>query len=124
MVLKEYKCIDGYNEIVRKLGSNYTNLDEDYKEYLDELKNAAVEFIVCKDELDVSDIEEGQLRQIIGKNGCYFIMTTHNYNLDFLWYNKESTSIEFWGPKKNINGAMKVIEGRINRFRHNIQITQ
>ena len=70
MVLKEYKCIDGYNEIVSKLGSNYTNLNEDYKEYLDELKNAAVEFIVCKDELDVSDIEEGQLRQIIGKNGC------------------------------------------------------
>ena len=124
MVLKEYKCIDGYNEIVSKLGSNYTNLNEDYKEYLDELKNAAVEFIVCKDELDVSDIEEGQLRQIIGKNGCYFIMTTHNYNLDFLWYNKENTSIEFWGPHKNINGAMKVIEGRINRFRHNIQITQ
>jgi hypothetical protein len=120
MVLKEYKCIDGYNEIVNKLGSNYTNLDEDYKVYLGELKNAADGFIVCKDELSVSDLEEGELKQIIGKNGCYFIMTTHNYNLDFLWYNGESKCIEFWGPQKNINGGMAEIQRRINRFRNKI----
>jgi len=117
MVLKEYICLDGYNEIVTKLGSSYSNLDDDYKEYLEELKNAVDGFIVCKDELNVSDLEESQLKQIIGKNGCYFIMTTHNYNLDFLWYNGVSKCIEFWGPQKNINGGMQEIQRRINRFK-------
>ena len=55
MVLTEYKCIDGYNEIINKLGCSYKNLDADYKVYLDDLKNAADEFIVCKDEINVSD---------------------------------------------------------------------
>ena len=117
MVLKEYRCIDGYNEIVSKLGSNYKNLDEDYKQYLDELMNAAAEFIVCKDELCVSDLKEDQLKQVIGKSGCYFIMTTHNHNLDFIWYNVESKCIEFWGPEKNINSGMKEIQRRVNKFR-------
>ena len=76
------------------------------------------EFIVCKDELDVSDLEESQLKQIIGKNGCYFIMTTHNYELDFMWYNADNKCIEFWGPKLNINGGMKQIKQRIDKFRN------
>jgi len=120
MVLTEYKCIDGYNEIINKLGCSYKNLDEDYKLYLDDLKNAADEFIVCKDEINVSDLDEEQMKRVIGKNGCYFIMTTHNYNLDFLWYNGESKCIEFWGPKKNINGGMYEIQRRIDRFRNKI----
>ena len=51
----------------------------------------------------------------LGANGCYFIMTTTNCGLDFLWHNREEKTIEFWGPKANIEHAKSVISNRIHK---------
>ena len=116
MFLSEYKCLHGYQEIIDKLGDMYTNLDAEYKGYLENLRDASEEFVVTKGEYDVKDVKEDTLKQVIGKNGCYFILTTRNYELDFLWYNRNTQMIEFWGPRKNVlNGSNEIIK-RIEKY--------
>ena len=111
----EYSCFDGYTEIKDKLGSGYDSLNEEYKSYLEEMRDASDEFIVNKYVIDVSEVSDDTLKQVIGANGCYFIMTTRNYRLDFIWHNREGKGIEFWGPKDCIMGAVKKIEMRLKK---------
>ena len=113
--LREYSCLDGYNEIKEKLGEGYDKLNEEYKKYLEELRDASEEFIVNKYVLDVSEVSDDTLKRTIGSNGCYFIMTTRNYDLDFIWHNREGKTIEFWGPSVCIKGAVKEIEKRLKQ---------
>ena len=112
----EYSCLDGYTEIKEKLGEGYDTLNQEYRMCLEELRDASTEFIVNKYVIDVSQVSDKTLKQVIGANGCYFIMTTRNYNLDFIWHNLEGKTIEFWGPKDCIMGGLKEIESRIKRY--------
>jgi len=112
---KEYSCLDGYNEIKDKLGEGYDTLNEEYRGYLEELRDASEEFIVNKYVMNVDKVSDNTLKVVIGANGCYFIMTTRNYRLDFIWHNREAKTIEFWGPKDCIMGAVKEIEKRVKR---------
>ena len=50
---------------------------------------------------------------MIGKEGCYFIKTTQDCDLDFVWHNRNTQMIEFWGPKDNINKGISAIKYRI-----------
>ena len=43
-------------------------------------------------------------RQVIGKGGCYFHLTTHN------------CKIHFWGDKYPLIRAMKIISSRIRKY--------
>ena len=115
MTYTKFDCIDGFNEIRQTLGDNYDTLNNDYKGYLEELENASKEFIVWRYSLDITAVSDDAMKQIIGANGCYFIMTTKNCGLDFLWHNREKQTIEFWGPKANIEQAKSVINNRIQR---------
>lgn len=117
MIISEYNCLDGYNKIKETLGENYENLNIEYKGYLEELRDASSEFIVTKGELDVKNISKDTLKRVIGKDGCYFILTTRNYRLDFLWYNKDTEKIEFWGPKQNVLDGSEEIKRRIEKYR-------
>ena len=112
---QEYSCLDGYNEIKEKLGSGYDSLNEEYKGYLEELRDASDDFVVNKYVMNVDKVSDKTLKQVIGANGCYFIMTTRNYRLDFIWHNREGKTIEFWGPKDCIEGGVKEIESRVKR---------
>lgn len=53
------------------------------------------------------------LKQVIGKNGCYFHKTTEECNIDFLWHNREHNRFEFFGQKANLIHAMNIIRSRI-----------
>ena len=113
--LKTYTCLDGYNKIKETLGDSYDNLNEEYKGYLEELRDASSEFVVNKYEMDVNSISDVTLKQVIGANGYYFILTTRNNKLDFIWHNRESKRIEFWGPASCIKNAVSIIQSRINK---------
>ena len=119
MSFSTYKCIDGYNEIKEKLGDTYDSINTEYKGYLEEMRDASEEFVVTKGEWDVSNVTETTLKQVIGKDGCYFILTTNNYGLDFIWYNKDTKKIEIWGPINNVKKGWREINKRIVRFNVN-----
>ena len=36
-------------------------------------------------------------KQVIGKDGCYFHLTTEKTGVFFIWHNRKSNKFEFWG---------------------------
>jgi len=57
------------------------------------------------------------IRRIIGRNGCYFKMTTENFGLFFVWHSRSTNHFHLWGPNiDNLNGAVEVINHRINNY--------
>ena len=63
---------------------------------------------------DIIDVDI--IKQIIGKDGCYFKMTTLNTGVDFIWHDRAENQFCFWGPKENVLKAMKIIQGRIDKY--------
>lgn len=56
------------------------------------------------------------IKQIIGKDGCYFKKTTENCNIDFIYYNQKEELFMFWGQSVyTVTNAMKIIRSRICR---------
>ena len=53
------------------------------------------------------------MKQVIGKKGCYFHLTTTNCNIEFIWYDKKSNKVYFWGNKFELIKAMNIIKHRI-----------
>lgn len=49
-------------------------------------------------EMDVSDYAEDDMFKFIGKDGKKFYYLTRVLGLDYLWYDKERSKIEIWGP--------------------------
>jgi len=63
---------------------------------------------------DIIDVDI--IKQIIGKDGCYFKMTTSNTDVDFIWHDRGENQFCFWGPKENVLKAMKIIQERIDKY--------
>ena len=55
-------------------------------------------------------------RQVIGKGGCYFHMTTQNSGIHFIWHDRQSNKFLFWGDKFQLISAMKIIYSRIQKY--------
>ena len=56
------------------------------------------------------------IKQVIGKDGCYFKKTTENCGIDFIYYDQEHEVFMFWGPSHfTVTNAMKIIRSRICR---------
>ena len=55
-------------------------------------------------------------RQVIGKGGCYFHMTTQNCAIHFIWHDRQSNKFLFWGDKYPLISAMKIIYSRIQKY--------
>jgi hypothetical protein len=54
-------------------------------------------------------------KQIIGKDGYYFKLTTINTGVDFIWHDRKENHFLFWGPKVCVVQAMKIIQSRIRK---------
>ncbi len=52
-------------------------------------------------------------KQVIGKDGYFFKLTTTNTNVDFIWHDRGGNNFLFWGEKANVIQAMKIIRSRI-----------
>ena len=59
-------------------------------------------------------LEPGACKQVIGKDGCYFKMTTVNTGVDFIWHDRTENHFLFWGPHQSVLEAMKMIRGRMD----------
>lgn len=54
------------------------------------------------------------LKKIIGKDGHWLKLTSHNYNLDYLWFDTKQQQFLFWADNiNNCEGANKEIQKRI-----------
>jgi len=60
--------------------------------------------------------DDGQniIRQVIGRGGCYFHLTTQNTGIDFIWHDRAQNKFFFWGTKYPLIRAMKIIDKRIS----------
>jgi len=58
-------------------------------------------------------IDVDMIKQIIGKDGYYFKLTTTNTGVDFIWHDRVENHFLFWGEKKCVVQAMKIIQSRI-----------
>lgn len=57
------------------------------------------------------------IKQVIGKDGCYFKKTTENCGIDFIYYDQEHEAFMFWGATNfTVTNAMKIIRNRICRI--------
>ena len=63
---------------------------------------------------DIIDVDI--IKQIIGKDGCYFKLTTFNTGVDFIWHDRAENQFCFWGPKDSVLKAMKIIQGRVDKY--------
>ena len=56
------------------------------------------------------------IKQVIGKDGCYFKQTTENCGIDLIYYDQELEVFMFWGPTRvTVTNAMQIIRSRICR---------
>ena len=53
-------------------------------------------------------------KQVIGKDGCYFHLTTEKTGVFFIWHNRKSNKFEFWGKKRDTINALNQIKHRID----------
>ena len=116
--MQKISCLEAYN-IISSLICESKITCSVFKNGLKSLQNAGSEYNVYMYEMDVKSINSDILKQVIGKDGCYFIKTTQQCDLDFLWHNRNTQKIEFWGPKDNIYKAINAIKYRIFKKTNN-----
>lgn len=89
-------------------------IGDETKQYLnDVLKINHPDEVIYRDIIS-ADRDPDIMRQVIGKSGHYFKLTTQNFNLEFIWYNIGKNTIEFWGyNEEDIGKARDIIEMRI-----------
>jgi len=119
--LKEFSCQDAYVQIKKYLGDG--NIPTEFENSLTNLRIAGDEFVVNMGTMD-APADADVLKQVIGRGGCYFIRTTQECDLDFIWHNRETAKIEFWGPRKNIPFALDVIKDRVRKVKERQQAVE
>ena len=63
-----------------------------------------------------ADFGTNVMKQVIGKEGCYFKKTTENTNVEYIWYDMDDKTIKIWGELENTLNATTIIEGRLYRI--------
>ena len=56
------------------------------------------------------------MKQVIGKDGCYFKKTTENTGVEYIWYDIDEKTINIWGKLENTLNSTTIIEGRLYRI--------
>ena len=70
-----------------------------------------------------SDFGTIVMKQVIGKDGCYFKKTTQNTNIEYIWYDMDDKTIKIWGHKERALNASTIIEERLYRIMSRIMVT-
>jgi len=61
-------------------------------------------------------LNESEMRQLVGKNGCNFKYLTNAANLQYVWWNKNTNVIELWGKSYDLLSAKVYIQKYIDNF--------
>ena len=56
------------------------------------------------------------MKQVIGKEGCYFHMTTQNTKSMFIWHDRDNYKVYIWGEKFPVINSLKIIQQRIKNI--------
>lgn len=67
-----------------------------------------------------ADFGSDIMKQVIGKEGCYFKITTENTNVDYIWYDMDDKTIKIWGELEKTINAATIIEGRLYKIISNM----
>jgi len=117
--LTHQSCVEAYTEILERLGSNVVDMPDTIKKGLEILRLCGDNTLIYKLVLDVSNVSVENMKQVIGRDGYYFHITTNLCGLDFIWHNHTTQQIEFWGPSaKNVHNGKKEIMKRIMKQRY------
>jgi hypothetical protein len=109
-------CEEAYVEIMNRLGNKTDQLSPEFKMGLDNLQTAGSKYLIYKSVMNVQNIPADIMKQVIGRNGYYFILTTTLCDLDFIWHNVETQQIELWGPsEENLHNGMRELNKRFHK---------
>ena len=53
------------------------------------------------------------MKQVIGRDGCYFKQITHQRGVSYIWHKKDENKIEIWGPTNLQQLAISSIQYRL-----------
>ncbi len=113
---QKFPCDVAHKQIMGLSNLNYSELPNVYKTRLADMETYGKTHQLYYTEMSVEKISEDCLKQVIGKDGCYFKLTTENYDIDFIWHDRENHKIKFWGPVANsIKNAFEHIDYRIRK---------
>ena len=69
--------------------------------------------------------ENEDMYKFIGKNGAHFKYLTTKLGLEYIWWKKETNTIELWGPHNKLKNAKKIMEDKMNIYLNNkVTVTQ
>ena len=115
--IQKLRCSASYENILKLLGENYEGLGDIYKSKLVDMKRYGKRHQLYYVEVNVESVCEDTLKQVIGKDGCYFKLTTEKYDLDFIWHDRNNQKILVWGPRaENIMNGLQQINFRIHKY--------
>ena len=63
-----------------------------------------------------ADFGSDVMKQVIGKDGCYFKKTTENTGVEYIWYDMDEKTIKIWGELDKTINSTTIIEGRLYRI--------
>ena len=108
--MQTYSCKQGAEQL-----SHYKSFGGDFLNgRIQKLEQLGEEFNIHKFTLSVKEVHPDVMKQVIGREGYYFKLTTENNMLDFIWYDMQTKSVYFWGASKDdINRAVGIIKSRI-----------
>lgn len=61
-------------------------------------------------------LDDKTMLKVIGKGGYHFKKITQQTNVNYIWWNKESSIIEIWGNPKNFKKAKQALKHRLDIF--------
>ena len=67
-------------------------------------------------------LNESEMRQLVGNNGCNFKYLTRTLDIQYIWWNKSSNVIEVWGKNYNLLSAKMYIQKYIENFKFATQL--
>jgi len=107
-------CRIAHQEIKNRIGLRLKDVSDEMKIRLEDLDLYGDDFIIHKSVISLMGLNGDTLKQVIGRDGYYFILTTRSCNLDFIWHNTYNNTIEFWGPNQySLKKGMYEINKRI-----------
>ena len=108
---------------ISKLTNNFNpefNLSEEYVKNLKENLTNENQNSLFRGFLNTPKDDDGSImKQVIGRNGCYFHMTTQNTKSLFIWHDRDNHKIYVWGEKFPTINSLKIIHQRIKKYSSN-----
>ena len=60
-----------------------------------------------------ASFEPDVMKQVIGRDGCYFKQITEQTGVSYIWHQRNSNKVEIWGPQNLLQLAVSSIQYRI-----------